>query len=65
MLRYELGVLEEFGRVGGLGGAEAKTGLKVVAGQQDRLVRDLSSLNLTALSSRSLRIAVLRWAPDS
>jgi len=38
VLGHELGVLEELGGVGSLGGAEAKTGLKVVAGQQDRLV---------------------------
>jgi len=39
VLGHELGVLEELGRVGGLGGAETKIGLNVVAGQPDRLVR--------------------------
>jgi len=38
VLGHELGVLEELGGVGGLGGAETTTGLKVVARQQDRLV---------------------------
>jgi len=38
VLGHELGVLEELGGVGGLGGAETTTGLKVVARQPDRLV---------------------------
>ena len=69
MLRHELGVLEELGGVGGLGGAETKTGLEV-ARQQDRLVRTvplpkLDGAVLTVFAHRGLAIGTRLVIPSS